>query len=89
MKLQSCTAGPPGSPGSPPQDTHRETQAQGVPGATQEPTGAKEQEIRQRGLGVCSVLPYLTGEGIKRLAPTDQHQPCRSPVEEGRDEPEP
>ena len=59
------------------------------PGATQEPTGAKEQEIRQWGLGVCSVLPYLTGEGIKRLAPTDQHQPCRSPVEEGRDEPEP
>lgn len=89
MKPQSCTAGPLGSPGSPPQDTHGETQAQGVPGAAQEPTGAKEQEIRQQGLGVRSVLPYLTGEGIKRLAPTDQHQPCRSPVEEGRGEPEP
>ena len=75
MKPQRCTAGPPRSPGSAPQDTHGETQAQRVPGATQEPTGAEEQEIRQRGFGVRAVLPYLTGEGIKHLAPTDQHQP--------------
>lgn len=74
VKPQSCMAGPLGSPGSTPQDEHGETQAQRVSGATQEHTGAKEQEIRQRGLGVRSVLPYLTGEEIKHLAPTDQPQ---------------